>query len=57
MRRHEILQLITDGQTTKGIAHRLNVSVKTVETHRSQLMERLDRDDVPGSSLLRSVSE
>jgi DNA-binding NarL/FixJ family response regulator len=48
MRQREILQLIAEGQTTKDIAQRLNLSVKTVETHRSQLMERLDIHDVPG---------
>ncbi|MBX3330943.1 MAG: response regulator transcription factor [Nitrospira sp.] len=48
MRQREVLQLIAEGQTTKDIAHRLNLSVKTVETHRSQLMERLDIHDVPG---------
>ena len=47
-RQREILQLIAEGQTTKDIAQRLNLSVKTVETHRSQLMERLDIHDVPG---------
>ncbi len=48
MRQREILQLIAEGQTTKDIAHRLNLSVKTVETHRSQLIERLEIHDVPG---------
>ena len=48
MRQREILQLIAEGHTTKDIAHRLNLSVKTVETHRAQLMERLDIHDVPG---------
>src|SRR6478609_8628269 len=48
MRQREILQLIAEGHTTKDIAQRLNLSVKTVETHRSQLMERLDIHDVPG---------
>ncbi|MBH0200659.1 MAG: response regulator transcription factor [Nitrospira sp.] len=48
MRQREILQLVAEGQTTKDIAQRLNLSVKTVETHRSQLMERLDIHDVPG---------
>jgi DNA-binding NarL/FixJ family response regulator len=47
-RQREILQLIAEGHTTKDIAQRLNVSVKTVETHRSQLMDRLDIHDVPG---------
>lgn len=48
MRQREILQLIAEGQTTKDIAQRLSLSVKTVETHRSQLMERLEIHDVPG---------
>ena len=48
MRQREILQLIAEGHTTKDIAQRLNLSVKTVETHRSQLMERLEIHDVPG---------
>lgn len=47
-RQREILQLIAEGATTKGIARRLNISVKTVETHRAQLMERLDIHDVAG---------
>ena len=47
-RQREILQLIAEGRTTKEIAFLLNLSAKTVETHRSQLMERLDIHDVPG---------
>ncbi|MDB6023727.1 MAG: Two component transcriptional regulator, LuxR family [Pedosphaera sp.] len=47
-RQREILQLIAEGKSTKEIAFILNVSVKTVETHRSQLMERLGIHDVPG---------
>ena len=47
-RQKEILQLIAEGMTTKEIAVRLNVSVKTVDTHRTQLMERLDIHDVAG---------
>ena len=47
-RQREILQLVAEGQTTKDIAQRLSLSVKTVKTHRSQLMERLDIHDVPG---------
>ncbi len=48
MRQREILQLIAEGHTTKDMAQRLNVSVKTVETHRAHLMERLEIHDVPG---------
>jgi DNA-binding NarL/FixJ family response regulator len=47
-RQREVLQLIAEGQNTKDIAARLNVSIKTVETHRKQLMERLDIHDVAG---------
>ena len=45
-RQREVLQLIAEGNTTKAIASRLGLSVKTVETHRAQLMERLDVHDV-----------
>ncbi len=47
-RQREVLKLIAEGLGTKAIAFRLGVSVKTVETHRAQLMERLDIHDVPG---------
>ena len=47
-RQREVLQLIAEGYTTKAIAARLKVSVKTVETHRAQLMERLNIRDVVG---------
>ena len=47
-RQREILQLIAEGRTTKDIARRLNLSVRTVETHRAELMARLDIHDVPG---------
>jgi DNA-binding NarL/FixJ family response regulator len=47
-RQREILQLIAEGTTTKNIAEALKISVKTVETHRAQLMERLDIHDVAG---------
>jgi DNA-binding NarL/FixJ family response regulator len=47
-RQREILQLIAEGNTTKKIAQVLTISVKTVETHRSQLMEQLDIHDVAG---------
>ncbi len=47
-RQREILQLIAEGQTTKEIAHTLNVSVKTVESHRARLMERAKVHDIAG---------
>ena len=47
-RQREILQLIAEGKSTKEIAFQLNVSVKTVETHRSALMDRLGIHDIAG---------
>jgi DNA-binding NarL/FixJ family response regulator len=47
-RQREVLRLIAEGHTTKQIAQVLEISVKTVETHRAQLMERLDIHDVAG---------
>ncbi len=48
LRQREVLQLVAEGKTTKEIAGRLNLSIKTVETHRAQLMERLNIHDVAG---------
>jgi DNA-binding NarL/FixJ family response regulator len=47
-RQREILQLIAEGKNTKEIAGMLDISIKTVEAHRLQLMARLDIHDVPG---------
>jgi len=47
-REREVLQLVAEGRTTRDIAHRLHVSVKTIETHRKQIMDKLE---------LRSVAE
>lgn len=47
-RQREILRLIAQGQTTQGIANQLNISIKTVETHRAQLMERLNIHSIAG---------
>jgi DNA-binding NarL/FixJ family response regulator len=47
-RQREVLRLVAGGKSTKEIAFFLNLSVKTVETHRAQIMERLGIRDVPG---------
>lgn len=47
-RQREVLQLVTEGHSTKSIAKILDLSVKTIEMHRSQLMSNLDIHDVPG---------
>ncbi|HOE16184.1 MAG TPA: response regulator transcription factor [Syntrophorhabdaceae bacterium] len=41
-REREVLQMMAEGKTTKEIASRLNVSVKTVDTHRQQIMAKLN---------------
>jgi len=41
-REREVLQLIAEGKRTKDIAGLLGVSVKTIESHRTRLMEKLD---------------
>ncbi len=48
MRQREVLQLIAEGHTTQEIAQILEISSKTVETHRAQLMTRLDIHDIAG---------
>lgn len=45
-REREILQLIAEGHSTKVIAGRLNVSVKTIETHRQHIMQKVGTDNV-----------
>jgi len=47
-RQRQVLRLIAQGYTTQGIAQLLNISVKTAETHRTELMERLDLHDIAG---------
>jgi DNA-binding NarL/FixJ family response regulator len=47
-RQREILQLVAEGKSTKDIAQLLDLSVKTVETHRGQIMERLEIHDLAG---------
>lgn len=47
-RQREILQLVAEGNSSKQVAARLGISVKTVEAHRGQIMERLGVHDVTG---------
>lgn len=47
-RQREILQLIAESKNTKEIAFLLELSPKTVEFHRAELMNRLDIHDIPG---------
>ena len=50
-RQVQVLQLIAEGKSTKQVALDLDISAKTVECHRTQLMERLDIHDI--ASLVR----
>jgi len=45
-REKEVLQLLAEGKATKQIALKLHVSVKTVETHRRQIMDKLDMHSI-----------
>jgi len=47
-RQKEVLQLIAEGNPTREIAKKLFISIKTVETHRSQIMKKLGISDIPG---------
>jgi DNA-binding NarL/FixJ family response regulator len=47
-RQRDVLKRIAEGRSTKEIAFDLNLSVKTVETHRAQIMDRLGIRDVAG---------
>ena len=47
-REREVLKLVAEGKSNKGIAEFLNLSVKTVEKHRSNLMAKLDIHNAAG---------
>lgn len=47
-REREVLQLIAEGKTTKEIGSILGISVKTAETHRSRVMDKLEIRDTAG---------
>jgi len=47
-REQEVLQLVAEGQLNKQIAGALSISVKTVEKHRQQLMNKLNIHDIAG---------
>jgi DNA-binding NarL/FixJ family response regulator len=47
-RQREILQLIAEGHSSKQIAQILDSSVKTIDAHRANIMERLDIHNLPG---------
>ena len=50
-RERQILKLVAEGKTNREVAEMLSLSVKTVETHRTNLMQKLGKHDLP--SLVR----
>jgi DNA-binding NarL/FixJ family response regulator len=50
-REREVIQLVAEGKTTKEIAIALSLSVKTAETHRTNLMRKLDLHSVADLTL------
>jgi len=49
----QVLQLVSDGKTTKQVASLLNISIKTAEAHRTRIMEKLDVHET--ASLVRNA--
>lgn len=45
-REREVLQLVAEGHTNTAIANILSISVKTVEKHRANLMNKMEADDL-----------
>jgi DNA-binding NarL/FixJ family response regulator len=46
-REREILQLVAEGRTNKEVAGMLNISLTTVETHRTHILQKLDLHSIP----------
>ncbi len=47
-REREVLQLLAEGLRTKEISHKLDLSIKTVETHRKKIMEKIGIQSIAG---------
>jgi DNA-binding NarL/FixJ family response regulator len=48
VRQNQVLKMIAQGCSTKEVSYSLNLSVKTIETYRTQIMDKLDIHDLPG---------
>ena len=44
----EVIRYVAEGYKNKDIAEKLGIQIKTVETHRTQVMERLNIHDIAG---------
>lgn len=47
-RQYEVLQLLAEGKTTREIAHQMSLSVKTIESHRQQIISKLNIRSIAG---------
>lgn len=47
-RQNQVLKMIAEGGTMKSISSVHNLSAKTIETYRAQIMDKLDIHDIPG---------
>ncbi len=47
-RQNQVLRMIAEGYSTKDISYTLNLSTKTIDTYRAQIMEKLDIHSIPG---------
>jgi DNA-binding NarL/FixJ family response regulator len=57
-REREVLQLVAEGKTNKEISDLLTVSIKTVQTHRAHIMEKLgahDRTDLVRYAMRKGI--
>jgi FixJ family two-component response regulator len=54
-RERDVMELLAEGLSNKGIAESLGISPRTVEIHRAKVMEKMDADSLP--TLVRMVSE
>ena len=54
-RERDVMELLAEGLSNKGIAESLGISPRTVEIHRAHVMEKMDADSLP--TLVRMVSE
>lgn len=54
-RERDVMKLLADGLSNKGIAETLGISPRTVEIHRAHVMEKMSADSLP--TLVRMVSE
>ena len=52
-REREVLQLVAEGKSNKEVANLLNLSLYTVETHRTHILQKLNLHSVPGADPLR----